>query len=279
MKNRILQALVIILLAAAQAGFAQSGVTHYIRYSHEGKTSLGILENDIIHELWGDDLFVNPPRTGNTVPLDQVRVEIPVESRQIFALGLNYQDHLGDRDIPEVPSLFVKLPSTLAAHEEPIVYRDGFSDLHYEAELVLIIGRTGKDIPLDEAGDYIFGVTAGNDISERVWQASHRHLVRAKGSDQFGPVGPVIATGLDYNNLNIESRLNGELRQSSNTRYLMRGAHELVSHISQYVTLLPGDMIFTGTPGQTAAMQPGDTVEISLQGVGVLRNRIVADKR
>ncbi len=266
---------VLFAISLAQSAWAQSDIVHYIRYSYAGKTSVGILEDDMIHELWGDSFFDSPPRTGNTVPLDQVRVEIPVESRQIFALGLNYQDHLGDREIPEVPSLFLKLPSTLAAHEEPIIYREGFTDLHYEAELVLVIGKEGSAIPIEEAGDYIFGVTAGNDISERVWQANHRHLVRAKGSDQFGPVGPVIATGLDYNNLGIESRLNGELRQSSNTSYLMRGAHELVSHISQYITLLPGDMIFTGTPGQTASMQVGDVVEITLEGVGTLRNRIV----
>lgn len=267
----------LLLLAIGQISVAQPDVTRYLRYSHEGRTAIGIVEEGVVHELWGDNLFANPPRTGNTVPLSEVRIEIPVDSRQIFALGLNYQDHLGDRPVPELPSLFVKLPSTLAAHEEPIVYRQGFTELHYEAELVVVIGRQGKDIPLEEAGDYIFGVTAGNDISERVWQANHRHLIRAKASDQFGPVGPVITSGLDYSNLNIESRLNGELRQSSNTRYLMRGAHELVSHISQYITLLPGDMIWTGTPGQTAAMRPGDVVEITLEGVGTLRNRIVAE--
>lgn len=273
--RRLLLIIAFISFLLTPLVWAQSDVVHYVRYTYAGKTSIGILEDDTIHELWGDSFFSNPPRTGNTVSLDQVRIEIPVESRQIFALGLNYQDHLRDRPIPQVPSLFLKLPSTLAAHEEPIVYREGFTNLHYEAELVLVIGKQGSAIPIEEAGDYIFSVTAGNDVSERVWQANHRHLVRAKGSDQFGPVGPVIATGLDYNNLNIESRLNGELRQSSNTSYLMRGAHELVSHISQYVTLLPGDLIFTGTPGQTAPMQAGDVVEITLEGVGTLRNRIV----
>lgn len=128
---------------------------------------------------------------------------------------------------------------------------------------------------MEEAGDYVFGVTAGNDISERDWQRDDLQWFRAKGSDTFGPVGPVLVRGLDHNDLLLETRVNGEIRQSERTRDLLFDVEEIVSYVSRYVTLFPGDIIFTGTPGSTQAMEPGDVVEVELEGVGILRNRVV----
>jgi 2-keto-4-pentenoate hydratase/2-oxohepta-3-ene-1,7-dioic acid hydratase in catechol pathway len=129
-------------------------------------------------------------------------------------------------------------------------------------------------VAADQAGAYIFGVTAGNDVSERDWQAEDLQWFRAKAADTFAPIGPAVVKGLDYRDLLVESRLNGKTMQSQRTRDHIHDAHAIVSHISQYATLYPGDVIFTGTPGETSAMVPGDIIEIEVEGVGVLRNRI-----
>jgi 2-keto-4-pentenoate hydratase/2-oxohepta-3-ene-1,7-dioic acid hydratase in catechol pathway len=140
--------------------------------------------------------------------------------------------------------------------------------------MVVVIGREAKNVPVEEAGRYVFGVTAGNDVSERDWQSADLQWFRAKGSDTFGPLGPVLVAGLDHNDLLLQTRVNGELRQSARTSDLIFDVEEIVSYVSHYVTLYPGDIIFTGTPGTTQAMEPGDVVEVELEGVGVLRNTV-----
>ena len=141
---------------------------------------------------------------------------------------------------------------------------------------VIVMGKEASMVPVEDAASYVFGVTAGNDISERDWQRDDLQWFRAKGSDTFGPVGPVLVRGLDHNDLLLETRVNGELRQSERTRDLLFSVEEIVGYVSRYVTLYPGDIIFTGTPGSTRAMEPGDVVEVELEGVGILRNRVVA---
>jgi 2-keto-4-pentenoate hydratase/2-oxohepta-3-ene-1,7-dioic acid hydratase in catechol pathway len=141
-------------------------------------------------------------------------------------------------------------------------------------EMVIVIGKKGKNIPESDTGQHIFGITAGNDVSERDWQKGDLQWFRAKGSDTFGALGPCIAQGLNYNNLLVESRLNGEVRQSQRTSDLIFPVPLIVSYVSRFVTLVPGDIIYTGTPGNTKAMAPGDVIEIEVEGVGVLRNRI-----
>jgi 2-keto-4-pentenoate hydratase/2-oxohepta-3-ene-1,7-dioic acid hydratase in catechol pathway len=134
-------------------------------------------------------------------------------------------------------------------------------------------------VPRETAAEYIFGVTAGNDLSERDWQRNDLQWLRAKGSDTFGPIGPVIVRGLDPNDLLLQTRVNGEVRQSERTRDLIFDVEEIVSYVSRYVTLYPGDVIFTGTPGSTMALEPGDVVEVEVEGVGVLRNTVVSGGR
>ena len=140
--------------------------------------------------------------------------------------------------------------------------------------MVLIIGKFTQNVSEEDAPDHIFAVAPGNDVSERAWQDNDLQWLRAKGADTFGPVGPVMARGVNYNNLLLETRLNGEVKQSQRTADLIFGTAEIVSYVSRYVTLEAGDMIFTGTPGSTSAMQPGDVVEVELEGVGLLTNTI-----
>ena len=160
-----------------------------------------------------------------------------------------------------------------------VIYPPNATDLHFEGELVIVIGKTASKVSAEDAAVYIFGVTAGNDVSERSWQANDLQWLRAKASDTFGPLGPAIVTGLNYLDLRVQTRLNGETVQDQSSADQIHDAHAILSFVSQYVTLYPGDIIFTGTPGATAAMEPGDIVEIEVEGVGVLRNQIVATKK
>ncbi len=254
---------------------AQQGVTKYVRYSHEGITSFGILDGETIRVLDGD-LFSAPRPSGRTLRLSDIELLAPVEPSKVIAVGLNYQSHLGNRAAAAYPGLFAKYPTSIVGHGASIVIPSDSRNLHYEGELVIVIGSKAQNVTAAEAPNYIFGVTAGNDVSERDWQRDDLQWLRAKGSDTFGPVGPVIAAGLNYDDLLVQTRLNGEVRQSESSADLIFSIDEIVSYVSRYFTLLPGDLIFTGTPGRTAAMKPGDVVEIEVQGVGVLRNTLVA---
>jgi 2-keto-4-pentenoate hydratase/2-oxohepta-3-ene-1,7-dioic acid hydratase in catechol pathway len=249
-------------------------VTRYVRYSVAGKTSYGILDGTTIRELSGD-LFQSPKPTGKSVKLDAVKLLAPVAPGKVIAVGLNYQTHLGERPAAAFPGLFAKLPSAIIATEENIVYPADAENLHYEGEMVVVIGKRAKNISVADAAHYVFGVTTGNDVSERNWQKSDLQWFRAKASDTFGPLGPVIARGVNYNDLLLQTRLNGEVVQSQRTKDLIFDVATVVSYISRYVTLDPGDIIYTGTPGTTRPMKPGDVVEVELEGVGVLRNRVV----
>jgi len=250
-------------------------VTKYIRYSTAGKTSYGILEGEDIRELYGS-IFAGAKPNARTLKLSDVRVLAPCEPPKVIAVGRNYKSHIADRNIdpPKEPGLFWKPSSCIVGTGENIVLPEGANNVHYEAELVVVIGKQGKNIAAAEAQKHIFGVTAGNDVSERDWQKNDLQWFRAKGSDTFGGLGPYIVQGLNYNDLLVESRLNGEVRQSQRTKDLIFPVDEVISYVSRYVTLLPGDVIYTGTPGNTKAMTPGDLIEIEVEGVGVLRNRI-----
>lgn len=271
-------------LAAALAASAilactadgQDGVTRYVRYEHGGTVAYGVMDGDTIHSLKGDLFSGSRERSGESVAVSEVRLLAPVEPSKVVAVGLNYKSHLGDREPAAYPGLFAKLPTSIVGPGDEIQMTADTENLHYEAELVVVIGKEAKNVSVEEAPSYVLGVTAGNDVSERGWQQADLQWFRAKGADTFGPMGPALVAGLDYGNLKIESRLNGEVRQSSTTADLLFDVPTIVSYVSRYVTLMPGDVIFTGTPGTTAAMKPGDVVEIEVEGVGVLRNTVAA---
>ena len=217
---------------------------------------------------------MNGEKTGKFISLDEIRLLAPVVPGKVIAVGYNYHSHRGDMELPAHPPIFLKLPSSIIGTKDAIIYPADATDLHYEAELVVVIGKTAKNISKEEASDYIFGITAGNDVSERNWQANDLQWFRGKASDTFGPLGPELVTGLNYKDLLVESRLNGEVMQSQRTRDHIHDIDTIVSHISQTVTLSPGDIIYTGTPGTTSAMVPGDIIEIEVEGVGILENSI-----
>ncbi len=253
----------------------EAAVTRYVRYARQGRVAYGMLEGEAIHELAGD-LFAEPGEAVTGIQLSEVKLLAPCVPSKVIAVGLNYRSHLEGRPEPNYPGVFAKLPSSVIGPDDEIVMPPDAADIHYEGELVVVIGKPAKNIPVARAAEYVFGVTAGNDVSERNWQHSDLQWLRAKASDGFAPVGPAIAAGLNHNDLLIQTRLNGELRQSERTSDLIFDVETIVAYLSRYVTLLPGDLIFTGTPGTTAAMQVGDAVEVEIEGVGTLRNTVTS---
>ena len=256
---------------------AEAQVTKYVRYEASGRVSYGILDGDTIRELSGD-LFAAPKPTGRTVKLAAVKLLAPCEPKKVIAVGLNYKSHLGERPAAAYPGLFAKMPTSIVGPDADIVYPEGAKNVHFEGELVVVIGKRAQKVAAADAAQYIFGVTAGNDVSERDWQKSDLQWFRAKASDTFGPLGPAIVKGLNYNDLPLQTRVNGQVVQSQRTKDLIFDVHAIVSYISQFVTLEPGDVIYTGTPGTTKAMKPGDVVEVEIEGIGVLRNKTRASQ-
>jgi 2-keto-4-pentenoate hydratase/2-oxohepta-3-ene-1,7-dioic acid hydratase in catechol pathway len=241
-------------------------LTKYVRYRKDAATGYGILDGATITEIRGGLFDAHEP-TGVAHPIGEVKLLYPCEPSKILAVGRNYKSHLGDRQAPERPEMFYKPVSALQHPGDPIVIPPDAANVHFEGELVIVIGPDAS----------IFGVTCGNDVSERDWQnGPHKDLQwwRAKGADTFAPLGPAIVTGLDYGNLMLETRLNGEVVQKQSTADLTFDGPAIVSWVSRCVTLVPGDVIYTGTPGNTRAMQPGDVVEVEIEGVGVLRNPV-----
>jgi len=263
-------------LAVPPLAAQQRPTTAYVRYTHNGTTAYGILEGETIRELKGD-LFAKPAPTGRTLKRAEVQLLAPCEPGKVIAVGLNYKSHLGTRKPAAYPGLFAKFPSSIVGHDANIVIPSDSENIHYEGELVVVMGRRAKNVSRAEAASYIFGVTAGNDVSERAWQSADLQWFRAKASDTFGPMGPAIVTGLNYNDLLLETRLNGEVVQSERTRDLLFDVEAIVSYVSQYVTLEPGDVIFTGTPDVTRPFKAGDVIEVEVEGIGVLRNRAVRE--
>ncbi len=272
--------LTFIILNALTIGATMShaDTTRYLRYEYNGEIAYGILRDDQIIEELSGSYFYSPVSTGKTVPLTDVNILTPVTPSKVIAVGLNYKSHLGERAAAANPGLFTKFPSSLIAHEEYIVQPKDAGNLHYEGEMVIVIGKFAKKVSKETALDYVFGVTIGNDVSERAWQRSDLQWFRAKGSDTFGPIGPYIVSGLDIGNLDLETRVNGEVRQSSSTELLIFDIPTVINYITQYITLEPGDVIYSGTPGNTKGMNAGDVVEVSLSGVGVLRNTVVLEE-
>ncbi len=251
----------------------------FVRFRHEGTTAWGLVKGDMVHRIHGS-IYGDWSESDARMPLSSVTILTPTEPTQVFAMAGNYRSHLNEGPIPEkfrTPQPFLKTTSCLIPHGAPIVLPADSSQVHYEAEMVVVIGRVCRDVSEEDALEYVLGVTAGNDVSERVWQndADRKDVQwwRAKGSDTFGPVGPYLLTGIDYDDLRLRLVLNGETKQEESTSRLIHDVASTVSFISQYVTLHPGDLIFTGTPGRTGALHDGDTVEVHLNDM-ILSNPV-----
>jgi 2-keto-4-pentenoate hydratase/2-oxohepta-3-ene-1,7-dioic acid hydratase in catechol pathway len=257
-------------------------MTIYARFEFEGGKYYGIVNDGGVAELQGVlfyDAQDSPPQfTGRHFTLDEVKLLAPCEPPKILAVGQNYTSHLGERKTPKNPEMFYKPISSLQNPSEPIEIPADAEDVHFEGELVVVIGKTIRNASREEAIAAVFGVTCGNDVSDRNWQRGPGKDVqywRAKGCDTFAPLGPVIVTGLDYSDLLLTTRLNGEVVQQQRTSDLIFDVPTVITFISRYVTLTPGDVIYTGTPGNTRRILPGDVVDVEIEGIGTLWNPVV----
>ncbi|MBM3770497.1 MAG: fumarylacetoacetate hydrolase family protein [Acidimicrobiia bacterium] len=268
------------VLVWASSALAQTQV-RYVKYEVGGRASWGILENNdtTIRELQGSVFDGSAKPTGKTVKASEVKYLAPAEPKKVIAAGLNYRSHIGEASPAKYVGLFAKFPTTLTGHDQPIIYPADASVVHYEAEICVVMGKRAQNITEAQVKDHIFGVTACNDVSERGWQKADLQWFRAKAADTFGPMGPALVTNVDYNKLQLIGRHNGKVVQETTTDLLIFSINNIVSYTSRYVTLEPGDVVFTGTPGTTYAMKPGDTFEVEIPGVTTLRNPIVAAKK
>jgi 2-keto-4-pentenoate hydratase/2-oxohepta-3-ene-1,7-dioic acid hydratase in catechol pathway len=250
-----------------------------IRYQSDGVARLGLLAGEVVRAA-GGELF------GQLLPQEQVgqigdlKLLPPVAPGKIIAVGLNYADHVAEsagQAVPETPVIFMKPPSSLIGSGGTIVLPPGADPVHHEAELAVVIGRRAHRVPRTEAYDYILGLTCANDVSARNFQQHDGQWIRAKGFDTFCPLGPCISTDLRAENLSIEGRVNGEVRQLSNTRHLIFDVPFLIEFISHVMTLFPGDVILTGTPAGVGPIVAGDMVEVVIEGIGTLTNMVVTD--
>jgi 2-keto-4-pentenoate hydratase/2-oxohepta-3-ene-1,7-dioic acid hydratase in catechol pathway len=254
---------------------------HIARYTVGGGVFYGILEGDTLHRLAGSP-FASLTRTGVTDRVDAAKLLCPVETPRIFGVGLNYVAHIKESGArtPETPLLFMKPSGTAIGPGAPIIYPYEGKNVHFEAELAVVIGKTARRVSKADALGSVLGYTCANDVSERVIQRVEMDqgaLLVGKGFDSFCPLGPVVATDLDPTNLNIGARVNGETRQSSSTSDLLFGVADLIAYLSSAMTLLPGDVIITGTPSGVGPIVPGDVVDIEIEGIGVLTNPVVAE--
>ncbi len=249
----------------------------YVRFSDNGSIArYGVLEGDTVKEIEGE-IFGDHKITDKAYIRSEVKILPPCEPTKIVAIGLNYSDHAEEMgsELPEEPRMFLKPHTAVIADGEKIEYPDHMSQrVDFEGELGVVIGKKASYVNKNDAMDYVFGYTCMNDVTARDLQKKDIQFTRAKGFDTFAPMGPVIETELDPGGLEIRTNLNGELKQHSNTSHLIFNVPHLVSFISQVMTLLPGDVISTGTPEGVAPMKKGDKVEVTVEGIGTLTNYV-----
>lgn len=267
-------ALMLMTYVISAVSFAET----YVRYEQNGKTSWGELKGETIHQL-SNAPYLEGTATGVTVNQADVKMMAPVDPKDVYMTGFNYEDHIpeGQKTTP-YPGLFMVPAGTLIGPDAEIIHPADSDFIGYEAETVIVIGKRADNVSVEDAADYIFGVTAGNDVSARDWIPADIQWFRGKGAKGFNSVGPVLQTGLDYKNLTLTARLNGEVRQNGNTSKMIHDFEKMVSYISKYFVLNPGDLIWSGTIGTSEQLKVGDVYEVEIDGVGVLRNTIIQGK-
>lgn len=252
------------------------------RFAGDDDPRFGLIGDDggvpTVAALKGDPLYAGIEFTGEKIPLDDVRLLAPVIPRsKVVCVGKNYAAHAAEMggDVPAEPLLFLKPNTAVIGPGEPIFYPEQSQNVHFEGELAVVIGRIVRDISPTDAAKAIFGYTVANDVTARDLQAKDVQFTRAKGFDTFCPLGPWIETDLDPAELSVQTRLNDEVKQDGNTRDLVFGVADLIAYISGVMTLLPGDVVLTGTPEGVGPMEVGDDVSVTIDGIGTLTNRVV----
>ena len=250
-----------------------------------GAVRFGLVEGEperpdamVIAELAGHPFTPQPQPSGRAWPLEEVRLLAPVLPSKIAAIGRNYADHAKElgNEVPEVPITFLKPSTSVIGPNETIAYPEISKEVHFEAELAIVIGRLCRQVPRERVKDVVLGYTCANDVTARDLQRAEGQWGRAKGFDTFCPLGPWIETDLDPADLAITCTVNDELKQAGRTSQMIRDVADLVAHITEAMTLLPGDVILTGTPSGVGPLHVGDTVSVTIENIGTLTNRVVS---
>jgi 2-keto-4-pentenoate hydratase/2-oxohepta-3-ene-1,7-dioic acid hydratase in catechol pathway len=254
-----------------------------VRFKTRGKVRYGVLKKGSIQRLARDpfESFASDKKyefESQTYLLEEVKLEAPVIPSKIICLGLNYRPHVAEShtEPPKNPLIFLKPPSAIIGPGAAIIFPRSWKRVDYEAELAIVIGKKAKYVSEKDCREYVLGYTCFNDVSERHYQREDGQWTRSKGFDTFAPVGPWVETEIEADDLKVETYLNGEVRQSDSTKNLIFGISTLISFISNVMTLLPGDIIATGTPAGVGPLKAGDIVEVKIENIGVLRNGVTA---
>jgi 2-keto-4-pentenoate hydratase/2-oxohepta-3-ene-1,7-dioic acid hydratase in catechol pathway len=247
------------------------------RFTKDGGLSFGVVEDDDTIATVAAHPFGEIQFTGERQPLADVRLTAPILPNKVIAIGRNYAEHARElgNEVPDEPLVFMKPSTTVIGQHEAIVYPSLSEQVDYEGELAVVIGRLARHVRAEEAGRYVLGFTCGNDVTARDLQRKDGQWTRGKGFDGFCPLGPWIETQLSPLDLEVECRVNGEVRQNARTSTLAFGPNELVEFVSRVMTLLPGDVIMTGTPAGVGPLSPGDLCEVEIEGIGTLANPVV----
>ena len=254
------------------------------RFTTGDGAAFGVVEGDeqalTVRQIDGHP-FAPFQVVGDPLPLAEVRLLAPVLPSKVVAIGRNYAEHAqemgGEVDLSEPPVVFLKPSTSVVGPGDSVQYPVGVSEeVHYEGELAVVIARLCREVPPARVKDVVLGFTCANDVTARDLQRRESQWGRAKGFDTFCPLGPWVASDIDPSDLAVTTTVNGELRQAGRTSQMLRTVDELVSHVSQAMTLLPGDVILTGTPAGVGALAIGDEVSVSIEQVGTLTNRVVA---
>ena len=253
------------------------------RFTVDDRQVFGVVDGEpgaeVIAVVEGDPLYTPLRPTGEHLPLSEVKLLTPVIPRsKVVGIGRNYADHAAElgNEVPAEPLIFLKPNTSVCSPGDAIRYPRQSTEVHFEGELAVVIGRPCWDLPAERAAEAIFGYTVANDVTARDLQRSDPQWTRAKGFDSFCPLGPWIVTDLEVSDLAITTELNGELKQAARTAAMVHKVPELIAYISSVMTLLPGDVILTGTPAGVGPMKPGDEVSVSVEGIGTLTNPVVA---
>lgn len=247
------------------------------RFSIDDEVDFGVVEGDEVAPITGHP-FAPFTFTGYRYQLSEVKLLAPVIPSKVVAIGKNYAEHAVEMGgtPPSAPMIFLKPSTAVIGTEEPISYPSSSQRVDYEGELGVVIGRLCRDVPVESALEAVLGYTCANDVTARDQQATDGQWTRSKGHDGFCPLGPWLETNLDPGDLAITTTLNGEKRQDARTSSMVHSVPSLVSYISTAMTLLPGDVILTGTPAGIGPMSVGDVIEVTIEGIGTLTNRVLA---
>jgi 2-keto-4-pentenoate hydratase/2-oxohepta-3-ene-1,7-dioic acid hydratase in catechol pathway len=244
---------------------------HFARFTGDDRIAYGIMEGDTVEEI-SSTPFLPYERTGISHDLSDVRLLAPCLPSKIVAIGVNYRDHAEEmgREPPEIPMAFFKPSTAVIGHQGVILRPPGCRELHYEGELGVVVGSVARRVPRGDFDQVVLGYTCALDITARDFQAVDFQWARAKGFDTSAPLGPVIASDLDATGLSLTTRVNGDVKQDSKTDQLIFDVGSLVEFVTRYITLLPGDVIMTGTPSGVGPLNEGDLVEVEIEGIGTL---------